>query len=243
MKGDICYEGVDFEYEQGQPVLQDVNVHVKPGETIALVGPTGAGKTSFVSLLLRLYDVTSGCIKVDGQDVRDITRLSLVRDMSIVTQEPFLFSGTIKENIRYDQRNVTDSDVESAAKAVQAHEFITKLPLAYETQLLERGSNLSIGQRQLVSFARALVGNPRILVLDEATANIDTDTEILIQRSLKKLLSDRTAIVIAHRLSTIKSADRILVLDKGRIVDQGNHDQLLQRGGLYAELQSFTAGQ
>ena len=243
LKGEICYEGVDFEYEQGQPVLQDVNVHVKPGETIALVGPTGAGKTSFVSLLLRLYDVTSGCIKVDGQDVRDITRLSLVRDMSIVTQEPFLFSGTIKENIRYDQRNVTDSDVESAAKAVQAHEFITKLPLSYETQLLERGSNLSIGQRQLVSFARALVGNPRILVLDEATANIDTDTEILIQRSLKKLLSDRTAIVIAHRLSTIKSADRILVLDKGRIVDQGNHDQLLQRGGLYADLQSFTAGQ
>ena len=180
------------------------------------------------------------CIR---DSVRDITRLSLVRDMSIVTQEPFLFSGTIKENIRYDQRNVTDSDVESAAKAVQAHEFITKLPLSYETQLLERGSNLSIGQRQLVSFARALVGNPRILVLDEATANIDTDTEILIQRSLKKLLSDRTAIVIAHRLSTIKSADRILVLDKGRIVDQGNHDQLLQRGGLYADLQSFTAGQ
>ena len=240
VRGEVRYEGVGFYYAPDAPVLQDVDLHVRPGETVALVGPTGAGKTSFVSLLMRLYDVKAGRITVDGHDLRDVTQESLVGQMSTVTQEPFLFSGTVRENIRYNHKEVTDEEVESAAKSVGAHEFITKLPQGYETPLHERGSNLSVGQRQLVSFARALAADPRILILDEATASIDTSTEVLIQKALNELLKDRTAFVIAHRLSTIRNSDRILVLDQGRIVDQGTHDELLARGGLYADLHSFT---
>ncbi|MDA1348277.1 MAG: ABC transporter ATP-binding protein [Chloroflexi bacterium] len=240
VRGEVRFEGVGFYYAPDAPVLQDIDIHVRPGETVALVGPTGAGKTSFVSLLMRLYDVKAGRITVDGHDLRDVTQESLVRQMSTVTQEPFLFSCTVRENIRYNHKEVTDEEVESAAKSVGAHEFITKLPLGYETPLHERGSNLSVGQRQLVSFARALAADPRILILDEATASIDTYTEVLIQKALNELLKDRTAFVIAHRLSTIRNSDRILVLDQGRIIDQGTHDELLARGGLYAELHSFT---
>lgn len=239
-RGEVRYEGVGFYYAPDAPVLQDVDLHVRPGETVALVGPTGAGKTSFVSLLMRLYDVKAGRITVDGHDLRDVTQESLVRQMSTVTQEPFLFSGTVRENIRYNHMEVTDEEVEAAAKSVGAHEFIAKLHQGYETPLHERGSNLSVGQRQLVSFARALAADPRILILDEATASIDTYTEVLIQKALNELLKDRTAFVIAHRLSTIRNSDRILVLDQGRIVDEGTHDELLTRRGLYADLHSFT---
>ena len=234
------FEGVSFHYSPESPVLQDVELSIRAGETVALVGPTGAGKTTLVSLLLRLYDVTGGRITVDGHDVRDVSQDSLVRQMSIVLQEPFLFSGTIEENIRYNRTEATDEEVVAAAKAVGAHEFISKLEYGYDTPLLERGANLSVGQRQLISFARALVADPRILILDEATANIDTQSEMLIQRAIGELLRERTALVIAHRLSTVRNADRIVVLDQGRVVEQGSHEQLLASRGLYAELHSYS---
>ena len=240
VRGEIRYEGVGFHYTADTPVLQDIDLHIRQGETVALVGPTGAGKTSLVALLMRLYDVRQGRVTVDGYDLRDVTRESLVRQMCIVTQEPYLFSGTVKENIRFNHEELSDEQVEDAARAVGAHDFITKLELSYDTPLRERGGNLSLGQRQLVSFARALAASPRILILDEATANIDAYSEMIIQKALKELLRDRTALVIAHRLSTIRSADRILVLDHGRIVEQGKHKQLLARGGLYAHLHSYT---
>ena len=240
IRGEVRFEGVGFHYTPDTPVLEDIDLHVGSGETVALVGPTGAGKTTLISLLLRFYDVTSGRITVDGHDVRELGYESLARQMSVVLQEPFLFSGTVKENIRYNHAEASDEDVVRAARAVGAHDFIVKLESGYDTALRERGGNLSVGQRQLVSFARAIVADPRILILDEATANIDTHTEVLIQRALGELLRDRTALVIAHRLSTVRNADRIVVIDQGRIVEEGNHDQLMAKGGLYSRLHSYT---
>ena len=240
VSGDVRFEGVGFHYVEGEPVLQDVDLHVPAGQTVALVGPTGAGKTTIVSLLMRFYDVTEGRVLLDGADIRDISLDSLSTQMSIVPQEPYLFSGTVRENIRYNRTGASDEDVVRAATAVGAHDFVVRLEKGYDTPLQERGGNLSVGQRQLISFARALVADPRVLLLDEATANIDTYTEMLIQRALDELLSGRTAIVIAHRLSTIRNADRIVVLDQGRIVEEGKHTDLVERDGLYARLHSYS---
>ena len=240
IKGEIRYENVGFYYIEGTPVLQEINLHIKPGQTVALVGQTGAGKTTMVSLLTRFYDVTSGKISVDGHDIREITRASLTHEMSMVQQEPFLFSATVADNIKYRHRDATQEQVERAATAVGAHDFVTRLEHGYETMLQERGSNLSVGQRQLISFARAVLADPRIIILDEATANVDTHTEVLIQRALRGLLKDRTAVVIAHRLSTVQNADMIVVMDHGRIVDMGKHEELLERGGIYARLYALN---
>ena len=238
LEGEIEVRGVSYGYVEGEDVLKNVNVHVKPGSTVAIVGPTGAGKTTLVSLISRFYDVEQGrgAILVDGRDIRDVKRQSLARQMSMVLQEPFLFSATVRENIKYNHLDVTDEQMIEATKAVGAHDFITQLEDGYDTDLHERGVNLSVGQRQLVSFARAIVADPRVLILDEATANIDSYTEILVQRALKRLLEGRTAIVIAHRLSTIRGADQIVVLHLGEVVEVGTHNELMQNGNLYAHL-------
>jgi len=245
LRGEIRFEGVGFHYAPGSPVLKDVNLRVGAGETLALVGPTGAGKTTVISLLMRMYDVTEGRITVDGHDVRDVSLDWLSNQVGAVTQEPYLFSGmNVAENIRFNHLDVTDEQVESAARAVGAHDFISRLERGYETVLRERGSNLSMGQRQLLSFARALVADPSILILDEATANIDSHTEARIQRALEELLEGRTAVVIAHRLSTVRNANRIAVVSDGGIQEEGTHSQLMDLGGLYARLYSYnTAGE
>ena len=240
VQGAIDYEAVNFSYVPGVEVLKDINLHIAPGETVALVGPTGAGKSTLATLVFRFYDVIGGRITVDGHDVRDVERTSLVGQMGMVLQEPFLFSGTVKENIVYSHTNATEEQVVSAAKAVGAHDFIMSMPQGYDTILHERGGNLSIGQRQLISFARALVADPRILVLDEATANVDSYTELLIQNAMRHLLQGRTSIVIAHRLSTIRNADKIVVVDGGRITQMGKHDELVEQDGLYAHLYSLN---
>ncbi len=238
LRGEIEFREVGFGYAPGEDVLKEVSLHINPGETVAIVGPTGAGKTTLVSLLARFYDVPHGrgAILVDGHDIREVTRDSLITQMSMVLQVPFLFSGTIMENIRYNHTDATDDEAVAAARAVGAHDFIVKLKDGYDTYLQERGMNLSVGQRQLVSFARAIVADPRILVLDEATASVDSHTEVLIQRALKRLLHGRTAVVIAHRLSTVRGADKIVVLDRGGVVEVGAHDELIERDGLYAHL-------
>ena len=242
IEGRVQYEHVNFHYVPGVEVLKDVNLEIEPGETVALVGATGAGKSTFVTLLLRFADVTSGSIKIDGHDLRSVKRQSAVKQMSMVLQEPYLFTGTVMENIRYSHEDVSDSDVVAAAKAVGAHDFIMGLENGYDTILAERGINLSVGQRQLLSFARAIVGDPKILILDEATANIDTQTELLIQAALREVLQGRTSLVIAHRLSTIRNADKIVVLDSGEVVEVGNHDELLAKGGAYARLYAINYG-
>ncbi len=238
--GRVDFNHVTFRYVDDVPVLDDIDLHVQPGETIAFVGQTGAGKTTLTALLPRFYDVTEGSIEIDGVDVRKITHKSLSRRMGLVLQEPFLFSGTVAENIRYGREDATDQDIEDAARTVGAHDFIARLEEGYGTYLHERGMNLSVGQRQLISFARAIIARPRILILDEATANVDTQTEVIIQRALNTLLEGRTSFVIAHRLSTIRNADRIVVLEQGRIVEQGKHDDLLALGGRYANLYRMT---
>ena len=235
ISGAIRYQAVQFGYVPGKLVLSDINLSIEPGETVALVGPTGAGKTTMVNLLARFFDVGSGSITVDNYDVRSITRVSLSTQMGVVLQEPFLFSGTIRENIRYSKQNATDHQLENAAKAVGIHDFIAGLPGQYDAVIGERGSNLSIGQRQLLSFARALVADPKILILDEATANIDTRTEQKIQEALARLLAGRTAIVIAHRLSTIRNADKIVYMEQGRIIEMGTHRSLMLQNGRYSK--------
>jgi ATP-binding cassette subfamily B protein len=234
--GSIEFRNVTFGYLPGQPILKDVSFRVEPGETVALVGPTGSGKTSITALLHRFYDTWEGQVMVGGHDVRDITQASLGRDVAMVLQEPYLFSGPIADNIRYAKADATRADIIAAAKAVGAHDFIMRLRDGYDTWLDQGGANLSLGQRQLLSFARALVADARILVLDEATANVDSHTELEIQRALARLLKGRTAVVIAHRLATIRGADRIMVLQEGRIIETGSHDQLIDSGGLYSRL-------
>jgi ATP-binding cassette subfamily B protein len=240
MDGAVEFRDVTFGYDPAVPVLRNVSFKVNPGETVALVGPTGSGKSSAMSLLNRFYDVQGGQILVGGQDVRDVTQASLGREIAMVLQEPYLFSGTLLENIRYNKTEASKDDVIAAAKAVGAHEFIMAQPEGYETVMSERGGTLSLGQRQLISFSRALVADARILVLDEATASIDSYTEMLIQKALVTLLTGRTGLVIAHRLATIRDADRIIVLQAGEVLEQGNHDQLMEQDGLYAQLHSVN---
>ena len=243
INGEIKFEDVNFQYVKDVKVLKEINLHIKPGENVALVGSTGAGKSTLVTLIHRFADVTNGRITVDGHDIRDVTRNSLVGQMSMVLQEPYLFSGTVADNIRYSNKDISEEDVVTAAQTVGAHDFIMNLENGYRTVLAERGINLSVGQRQLLSFARAVVGNPRVIILDEATANIDTHTEVLIQQALQKVLNGRTSIVIAHRLSTIRNADNIVVLDQGKLVEMGNHEELLaKKGGTYARLYAVNYG-
>ena len=236
VRGEIDFEHVSFHYDEDDNVLNDVSFHVKPGETIALVGPTGAGKTTIVNLISRFYDVQSGRVLLDGKDLRDISTGSLRSKLGVMTQDNFLFTGTIRENIRYGRLNATDEEIEAAAKAVNAHDFIMKLEKGYDTELSERGAGLSAGQRQLIAFARTMVSDPRILILDEATSSIDTHTEILVQQGIEKLLAGRTSFVIAHRLSTIQNADRIFVVDRGGITESGKPKELIARKGEYYKL-------
>jgi len=238
----IELDHVTFGYAPDRPVLRDISLKVAPRKVVALVGPTGSGKTSIASLVHRFYDVDQGAVRVGGLDVRDVTLDSLGKFVGMVLQEPFLFSGTIDDNIRYNTAGATREDVIAAATAVSAHDFIMRLPDGYDTQLGQRGRNLSVGQRQLISFARALVADPRILILDEATANIDSFTEQAIQRALRVLFAGRTCLVIAHRLATVRDADDIVVLRAGRIVEQGPHEALMRRQGLYATLYASAHG-
>ncbi|RUW54462.1 ABC transporter ATP-binding protein [Mesorhizobium sp. M1A.F.Ca.ET.072.01.1.1] len=236
MDGSIEFRNVTFGYDPKHPVLKNVSFRVNPGETVALVGPTGSGKSSAMALVHRFYDVQEGQVLVGGYDVRDLTQKSLGGQIAMVLQEPFLFTGTIFENIRYHKAEATREEVIEAAMAVGAHSFIVRLPGGYDADLCEGGGNLSLGQRQLISFARALVANTKILVLDEATANIDSYTEMLIQKAMVRLLEGRTGLVIAHRLATVRGADRLIVLQNGKVAESGKHDQLIEMGGLYSKL-------
>ena len=236
VKGEVDFKNVCFHYDDDPDVLHDVSFHVDAGETIALVGPTGAGKTTVVSLISRFYDVQSGQVLLDGNDLRDVSIDSLRSKLGVMTQDNFLFTGTIKENIRYGRLDATDEEIIEAAKAVNAHDFIMKMEKGYDTELSERGAGLSAGQRQLIAFARTMVSNPKILILDEATSSIDTHTEILVQQGIEKLLKGRTSFVIAHRLSTIQNADRIFVVDKGGIIESGTPRELIAKRGIYYDL-------
>ncbi|MDE2356404.1 MAG: ABC transporter ATP-binding protein [Alphaproteobacteria bacterium] len=233
---------VTFGYDPERPVLHDVSLRIAPRQVVALVGPTGSGKTSITALVHRFYEAQQGAVRVGGHDVRDVSLASLGRTVGMVLQEPFLFSGTVAQNIRYNTEGASDAEVRAAAEAVLAHDFIMRLPQGYDTPLGQRGRNLSVGQRQLISFARALVANPRILILDEATANIDSFTEQAIQKALRVLFAGRTCLVIAHRLATVRDADRIIVLRDGRIVEEGPHEALMAKEGLYARLYSSSHG-
>jgi ATP-binding cassette subfamily B protein len=235
-KGEVAFDHVGFHYTAGQPVLKDISLHAQPGEMIALVGPTGAGKTTLAALLPAFYEATSGAIKVDGRDIRTLSLDELRAQISVVSQEPFLFNGTIRENILYGRLDASEADMVSSAKAANCHEFISRLPEGYDAKVGERGVKLSGGEKQRVAIARALLKDAPILVLDEATASVDTQTEKLIQEALEHLMAGRTSFVIAHRLSTIQHADQILVLKHGQIVERGNHESLLAQSGVYATL-------
>lgn len=238
IEGSVTFENVTFAYSDAPDVkvLENVNFHIKPGQTIALVGPTGAGKTTIVNLISRFYNATKGRVLIDGHDVQEVTLESLRSQMGIMTQDNFLFTGTVKDNIRYGKLDATDEEIITAAKAVGAHDFIMKLEKGYDTELSERGGGLSIGQKQLLAFARTFVSMPRILILDEATSSIDTKTELLVQQGIQTLLTGRTSFVIAHRLSTIQKADRIFVIDKGGILEEGTASELLAKKGAYYKL-------
>ena len=240
VRGSIEFKNVTFAYHPGQPVLNQINLEIKEGETVALVGPTGCGKSSMASLVHHFYDTYSGTISIAGHDLRKVKQASLGKQIAMVLQEPYLFSESIFTNIRYSTTQATFKEVEQAAKTVGAHDFISKLPQGYDTILEERGSNLSLGQRQLLAFARALVADAPILILDEATASIDSESELMLQQALDQLLKNRTAIIIAHRLATIRKADQIVVMQEGRIVEKGTHKNLLESGGLFASLHSLN---
>lgn len=236
IEGHIEYQNLSFRYEEDTPVLKDINLEIKPNTTVALVGPTGVGKTTMINLLYRFYDPQEGTVKVDGYDLRDVKLDSLRSQMAVVLQDNFLFSGTVMENIRYGNLGATDDEIIEVAKTVGAHEFIMKLPEGYQTDVRERGGRLSVGQRQLISLSRALIADPRVLIMDEATSSIDAYTELIIQQALDRIFQNRTSIIIAHRLSTVRNADMIIVLHEGSIAETGSHDELIKKDGLYKHL-------
>ncbi|MGA7936279.1 MAG: ABC transporter ATP-binding protein, partial [Kovacikia sp.] len=242
MQGKVTFEQVSFGYTPTHLVLEGVNLQAPPGQMVALVGPTGAGKSTIINLILRFYDVSSGAVKIDGIDVRSVTQASLRHQIGIVLQDNILFSGTVADNIAFGAPNATQTDIEAAAQLANVHDFITSLPQGYTTQLGERGAPLSQGQRQLISIARAVLINPRILILDEATSSIDTRTEALVQAAIARLLQGRTSFVIAHRLSTVAQADQVLVIQQGQIVEQGTHTELMAHQGIYANLYALQLG-
>ena len=240
VKGEITFDHVHHEYVPGLEVLHDINLKVAAGETVALVGATGAGKSTLVNLVGRFYEIAKGTLSIDGYDIRSVTQESLRLQIGMVLQDPFIFAGTVRENVLYGRADATEAEMIEAATAVGAHDFIIRLENGYDTETQQAGSNLSLGQRQLISFSRAILANPRILILDEATSNVDTQTEVTIQRALSLLLKGRTSLVIAHRLSTIRDADRVVVLDDGRIVEMGTHQELLDEGGVYHNLYAMS---